>query len=385
MADSLTLHLKQAAERLGFALAGVCPATEPRGYPQLVEWLERGYAGQMTYLADRREAYRHPDSVLEGVRSLLMLGMPYRSDEPRVVADGAGRVSRYAWSDVDYHDVIHARLRALLDELHQHAPAARGRGVVDTAPLLEREFAQLAGLGWVGKHTLLINRQRGSWFFLAALLTDAELDYDEPFRADHCGTCRACLDACPTGAFPAPYLLDATKCLSYLTIEHPGPIPPELREGLGNWVFGCDVCQDVCPWNRRAAGQNDDAWRPRADENPLELASLFWLDDGDFRQRFRRTPLWRPKRRGLLRNAAIVLGNQRNAVALPALVKGLTDDEAVVRGAAAWALGQIGGSEAGRALHERLTREVDRQVRDEIVTALRTLGLPEDSGRDSLL
>jgi len=377
MPETLTRHLKQAAQRLGFALVGVCPAGDTRGFPQLVEWLERGYAGQMSYLADRRDAYRHPNSVLDGVRSLLMLGLPYRTAEPNEPSGGTGRVSRYAWSDLDYHDVIHARLRALLVELRQHTPTARGRGVVDTAPLMEREFAQLAGLGWIGKHTLLINRQAGSWFFLAALLTDAELDYDEPFRADHCGTCRACLDACPTGAFPAPHVLDASRCLSYLTIEHAGPIPRELRPGIGDWLFGCDICQDVCPWNRRAPISSDDAWRPRADENPLELAPLFWLSDDEFRQRFRRTPLWRPKRRGLLRNAAIVLGNQRHRAAFPALVKGLSDDEPVVRGAAAWALGQVGGPEARQALDARLAREVDRMVRDEIIAALQALNPPE--------
>ena len=183
----------------------------------------------MSYLPDRAEAYADPNRVLEGVRSLMMLAMPYRTKEPAAGAAGHGRVSRYAWGPVDYHDVIHARLHQLADLLRALVPESKARGVVDTAPLLEREFAQLAGLGWIGKHTLLINKPAGSYFFLAALLTDQELTPDEPFAADHCGTCRACLDACPTGAFPQPYVLDATRCISYLTIELRGPIPGGLR------------------------------------------------------------------------------------------------------------------------------------------------------------
>jgi epoxyqueuosine reductase len=236
---------------------------------------------------------------------------------------------------------------------------------VDTAPLLEREFAQLAGLGWVGKHTLLINKPEGSYFFLAALLTDQKLAYDEPFGADHCGTCRACLDACPTQAFPQPYVLDASRCISYLTIELRGPVPHELRSGIGEWLFGCDVCQDVCPWNQRAPVSEEEAFQP-ADTNPIDLAELFYLDDEAFRARFRATPLWRPRRRGILRNAAIVLGNQKAAGATGALVRGLGDAEALVRGACAWALGQIGRAEAKEALRQRQMIETDEVVRSEI-------------------
>jgi len=207
--------------------------------------------------------------------------------------------------------------------------------------LLEREFAQLAGLGWIGKNTLLLNKSFGSWFFLAALLTDQELVYDEPHATDHCGTCRACLDACPTDAFPQPYVLDATKCISYLTIELREQIPETLRAGMGDWVFGCDVCQDVCPWNNRVPTTNEPAFAPRPDNNPLQLAALFYLSDGQFRDRFRKTPLWRPKRRGILRNAAIVLGNQRAQTAVPALTHGLEDPDPLVQDSCRWALQQI--------------------------------------------
>ena len=201
-------------------------------------------------------------------------------------------MSRYAWGDADYHDLIHERLARLgrVASPSECRPR-RVRGVVDTAPLLEREFAQLAGLGWVGKHTLLINRQQGSWFFLAALLTDVELSYDAPHETDHCGTCRACLDACPTGAFPQPYVLDATRCISYLTIELRDAVPAELRSGIGDWLFGCDVCQDVCPWNSRAPLSRQAEFVPREDSNPIDLISLFELDDAAFRERFRHTPL----------------------------------------------------------------------------------------------
>src|SRR5262245_44789609 len=281
----------------------------------------------MDYLAARQAAYEHPRHVLEGVRSIVMLGLPYRTVEPRQPRAGEGRISRYAFGSGDYHDVIHDKLRQLIAALQDLVPDARARGVVDTAPLLEREFAQLAGLGWIGKHTLLINKPAGSYFFLAALLTDLELAPDEPFAADHCGTCRACLDACPTAAFPQPYVLDATRCISYLTIELRGPIPAELRQGIGEWLFGCDVCQDVCPWNQRAPLTTETAFQPQPESNPVDLVSLLDTDDDAFRRRFRHTPLWRAKRRGVLRNAAIVLGNQRAVAAVPALTRALSDAE----------------------------------------------------------
>jgi len=235
--------------------------------------------------------------------------------------------------------------------------------------LLEREFAQLAGLGWVGKNTLLLNARSGSWFFLAALLTDLELEYDAA-GVDHCGTCRACLDACPTSAFPEPYVLDATRCISYLTIELHGEIPRPLRAAMGDRLFGCDVCQEVCPWNRRPPSSREPTFQPREEQNPLSLAGLFYLTERAFRERFRHTPLWRAKRRGLLRSAAIVLGNQRAASALPALMHGLHDSEPLVRAACAWALGQMADAETRQALDHALTAEANDLVRREIQMAL---------------
>ncbi len=374
--NSLTDLLKHEAKRLDFDLVGATPATTPEGFHRLKRWIEAGYAGEMHYLPDRLDAYQHPRHVLDGARSVLMLGASYRTAESAQQRPGQGRISRYAWGTADYHDVIHERLRKLRQFLEDLVPEASVRGVVDTAPLLEREFAQLAGLGWIGKNTMLINRQAGSWLFLAALLTDQELAYDSPHLPNHCGTCQACLDACPTGAFPSPYVLDANRCISYLTIELRGMIDADLREQAGDWLFGCDVCQDVCPWNRDALRSSEQSFSPASDSNPVEPAGLFELSDEQFRDRFRRTPLWRAKRRGILRNAAIVLGNQREPASIDALAKGLHDHEPLVRVACAWALGRFEGTRAVKSLRERLAVEEDPQVKEEIENALSDLDHP---------
>lgn len=345
--ELMTAELKQCAQEVGFALAGACAAAAPPGLAGLERWLAAGYGGEMDYLARRLDAYRHPSGILPGVRSLLMLALPYRTVSPSPAGPGQGRVSCYAWGREDYHTVVRRGLHRLCDRARELLPGVGARGVVDTAPLLERECAQLAGLGWIGKNTLLLNRRLGSWFFLAAVLLDCELEYDKPFQTDHCGSCAACLDACPTQAFPEPHVLDATRCISYLTIEARGPTPQDLRANVQDWVFGCDVCQAVCPWNRFAP-TGADPFQPRDDLNPLDLASLFELDDAAFRARFRHTSLWRAQRGGLLRSAAIALGNRPAAEALPGLHRGLTDPDAQVRSACAWAIAQYprGSAEA---------------------------------------
>jgi epoxyqueuosine reductase len=279
------------------------------------------------------------------------------------------RVARYAQGIEDYHDVLKRKLRKLADFLHAQRPGCRTRGVVDTAPLLERDFARLAGLGWFGKNTMLINKRLGSWLFLAALLTDVELEADQPHESSHCGTCTRCLDACPTDAFPEPYVLDARRCIAYLNIELRGPVPMELREGMGDWLFGCDVCQDVCPWNRKAPLTSEPSFQPVADLSPADAVELLQLDEAGFRERFHSTPLSRPKRSGLLRNAAIVLGNSGRLDAVPPLIAALSDADSVIRGAAAWALGQLGGEDARSALCERLALESDATVTDELTSA----------------
>lgn len=366
----LTQSLKAEAKSLGFELAGACPAISPAGFEPFTQWLDAGYAGEMEYLNSRKSAYQHPRYVMEGVTSLLMLGMSYQTIAATETAAGEGRVARYAWGSVDYHDLIHHRLKSLKRYVHSLDDSIQVRGVVDTAPLLEREFAELAGIGWRAKNTLLINQQQGSWFFLAALLLNAPLEYDAPTKSGHCGTCTACLDACPTDAFVGPHVLDATKCISYLTIEHRSPIPIDLRSSMGDWVLGCDVCQDVCPWNRKANRSDELDFQPNGDLNPIELRSLFALDDDEFRVRFRKTPLWRPKRRGILRNAAIALGNNPHIDNLDALKLGLGDAEPLIRGAAAWALGCHQSEGAKRCLEQRLDLETDGVVLEEIELAI---------------
>src|SRR5437868_4979112 len=250
-------RLKQQAHTLGFDPVGIAAATPADDFDRLREWLECGYAGAMTYLHRHAEARRDPSSILPEVRSVVMVGLSYAPDAPdhspllTPHSELSGTVARYA-RGADYHDVLRQKLNALLAWVRQEVPGCRGRGVVDTAPLLERDFARRAGLGWIGKNTMLLNKRLGSFFFIGALLLDLELKPDPPHETSHCGTCTACLDACPTQAFTAPGQLDARRCISYLTIELRGPVPEALREPMGDWLFGGDVGQEVCPWNHKA-------------------------------------------------------------------------------------------------------------------------------------
>jgi epoxyqueuosine reductase len=351
--QSLEVRIKEQARALGFELVGIAPAMPADGFDRLRAWLDEGFAGDMAYMSRHSEARRHPASILPEVRSVVMVGMNYAEGHGlSSVMDGseqqaaesrprvAARVARYAHG-ADYHDILRARLNRLLAWLQGEAPGCRGRGVVDTAPLLERDFARRAGLGWFGKNTMLLNKRLGSYFFLGGLLLDLDLTPDPPHETSHCGTCTACLEACPTQAFAGPGLLDSRRCISYLTIELRGPIPEQLREGLGDWVFGCDVCQEVCPWNRKAPPGREPALRPRPDLEAVDPAELLGLSSDDFRRRFRGTALTRAQRRGLLRNAALVLGNRGRADALPALERALNDPEPLVREAAEWAIARI--------------------------------------------
>jgi epoxyqueuosine reductase len=383
--EDLAARLRSRASDLGFTLFGVAPAFAPTTGSRLNAWMDAGFAGEMHYFERRAEAYQHPSSVLPSVRSIVMLGMPYRTEGPASTPlnGTVGRVSNYAWGDGDYHDLLRDRLRSLADLLHSLRPGCRTRGVVDTAPLLERDFARLSGLGWFGKNTLLINRRQGSFFFLAGLLTDVELPPDAPHETAHCGTCTRCLDVCPTDAFSEPYVLDARKCISYLTIElRDQPIPLDLRPGMGEWIFGCDLCQDVCPWNRKAPLSVEPSFRPQPDLRPPDLIALLEMTPEAFEERYAQTPLARPGRRGVLRNAAIALGNLQHADGVPALIRVLEDQEPLIRGAAAWALGRIGGTEALAAIALRLSVESDETVRGEIELAQRSLS--RGDGGDAL-
>jgi epoxyqueuosine reductase len=339
----LESQLKDQARQLGFERCGIAPAVAADGFERMHDWLARGYAGEMSYMERQEEARRHPSSILPDVKSVIMLGMVYSGttdlSEAAGVASHSGRVARYARGS-DYHDVLWRKQNELLAWLKERAPDCDGRGVVDTAPLLERDFARRAGLGWIGKNTMLIDKRLGSYLFLGALLVNIELQPDPAHVASHCGTCTACLDACPTKAFTAPGWLDARRCISYLTIELRSSTPEELRPDMGNWLFGCDVCQEVCPWNGKP---RESSFPQRGDLAALDPVALLGLTEDEFRHRFRGTAIMRTKRRGLLRNAAIVLGNLGDPAALPALRQALLDPEPLIREAAQWAIGRIAG------------------------------------------
>ena len=279
---AMTADVKRVALGVGFDLVGIAPAVSPPGLGHFTEWLQQGFAGEKQYLSRRETAYAHPEHVMPTVRSVVMLAINYNTKDPHHEVDSgndaasqiAGRVARYAQGSMDYHDLLRAKLKDLADSLHTKWPNCRTRGVVDTAPLLERDFAKLAGLGWFGKNTMLINKRAGSWLLLAALLTDLDLEPDAPHQTSHCGTCTRCLDVCPTDAFSAPYVLDARRCIAYLTIELRGSIPNELRDGVGDWLFGCDLCQDVCPWNRKSPVTTEPAFQPLPDLNPANALQI---------------------------------------------------------------------------------------------------------------
>jgi epoxyqueuosine reductase len=366
----LTQQIKTKAHELGFDLVGITSTAPLAHHSRYRAWVAQGFAGEMGYMSRDVEKRADPTRVLPGARSIVVVAMNYHS-APELPADRRGRgwISCYAWGE-DYHLVMGRKLEALVGFIRDlEGPDVQARWYVDTGPILERELAWRAGLGWPGKHTNLINRRLGSWLFLGAVLLDRELVYDVPAAA-HCGTCTRCLVACPTGALVAPGVLDARRCISYLTIELRGPIPRELRPLLGTHIFGCDICQAVCPWNRKAPETSEAAFWPRAGYAAPELLPLLGLSEAEFRQRFRGSPIWRAKRRGFLRNVAVALGNLRDPRAIPALQQALHDAEPLIRGHAAWALGRIGGPRARQALQAALAAEGAPEVRQEIIGAL---------------
>ncbi|MEM6691127.1 MAG: tRNA epoxyqueuosine(34) reductase QueG [Planctomycetota bacterium] len=374
----VTQRIRRSLSEAGFEPLGVTPAITPSGYHRLCEWIEKGFGGTMEYLRNRKAAYQDPKSVLSGVRSIVVGAWRYPNVLPPSVEQGDGRIARYASIGIDYHDVIHNGTKPILRSLRSEFVDESFRVVVDTAPLLERDFATHAGLGWRGKNTLVLRRDIGSYFFLFCLLTTLELEYDDPFEEEFCGRCTACLDHCPTDALVDPHVLDARKCISYLTIEHRGSIDRDLRLGMGDWIFGCDVCQEVCPWNRRSIRRGGliEVERDTHSVSPLGLtiqaSDFITMSDDEFRKRFRKTPLWRTGRVGMARNAAIVLGNSGDEGATGTLVHGLSDDSAIVREACVWALWQIGSAKAKRTLRTALESEDDQAVRLEIELSLET-------------
>jgi len=335
----LTDFIKTQALGLGFDLAGIATLGPAQTADEFENWLSFGYAGEMTYLERGAEKRRDTRLPFPGVSSAVVVALNYDGTAPD------GPIARYARGD-DYHDVMLDKLASLHRAIESHlGREVRGKAYVDTGPILERDLARKAGLGWFGKNTNLINPGIGSYFFIGSLLLDLDLEPDAPFETDRCGSCTRCLDACPTSALIAPRVLDATRCISYLTIESRSAIPLELRESLGNLVYGCDICQEVCPWNvsfsRELAAPE---LAPREDFIAPDLAEMLLDDEDGFRERFRNSPMTRAKRRGLARNIAVAMGNRGDSADIPALTRSSTDDpDSMVREHASWALEKLQG------------------------------------------
>jgi epoxyqueuosine reductase len=341
--------VKQEAHIAGFELSGIAPARGASELRYFAEWIGAGHAGEMTYMEARDDhgALKRESlaQVAPWARSVVVCAINYNSAQPystQVHTRGRGWISRYAWSREDYHEAVMRRLRRVEDAIRNAAADANEsldvitRCYVDTGPMVERVYAKYAGVGWIGKNTCIINQGKGSWLFLGVILTSLELAPDLP-APDRCGTCTRCLNACPTDAFIAPYQLDATKCISYLTIEKRGAIPEELRTGIGQNVFGCDICQDVCPWNRKAPMTTAPEFEPRPE---LVNPALEWLAEMSaekFREVFRGSPVRRTKRAGLRRNVAIAMGNSSERKFLPLLDQLVTDEDKSVAESAVWA------------------------------------------------
>jgi epoxyqueuosine reductase len=343
--EALTGAVKAEAHRLGFELAGVTTPEPPPHLQTYDKWLEAGRNASMAYLAGPRARARRADPrlILPECKSILVLGIRYDAPSPSPEGPGVrGRVASYAWGD-DYHLVLPPRLRSIVTFLEQQVghPVAN-RYYTDTGPVLERDLAQRAGLGWTGKNTCLINPRHGSYFLLAEILLGIELEPDQPLLTDHCGTCTRCIDACPTDCILPDRTLDAGRCISYLTIENKDEIPAELRRLTGEWVFGCDICQAVCPWNLRFAGQTGDPALAAREGIPLPvLREELKLTPPEFSRKFRGSPVKRAKRRGYLRNVAVALGNHGGPQDLPALEMLLHEDDSLVREHAARAIEQV--------------------------------------------
>ncbi|MFN3690740.1 MAG: tRNA epoxyqueuosine(34) reductase QueG [Fimbriimonadales bacterium] len=333
----LTDWIKQYARALGFDLVGVAPVQSPPHSDSFLLWLAQGYAGAMEYLERTAHLRINPAALLPNARSAVVVGLNYA---PAALPETDYRIARYALGD-DYHALIREKLEVLLGAIQALAPEVQGRVCVDSAPVLERDLAMMAGLGWYGKNTCLINTQRGSYFFIGVLLLTLELEYDSPAQGG-CGTCRLCLDACPTGALVEPYILDARKCISYLTIELRGAIPVEYREPMGEWLFGCDRCQEVCPFNRPREHQPlraQPTQEPRLQPRPLpKLEAILQMSATEFAERFRGSAIKRTKWRGLIRNALIVAGNKRDPALRPLMERYLSHDDPILREAAEWAI-----------------------------------------------
>jgi epoxyqueuosine reductase len=366
-AHSLSEALKAEAARIGFAACGIARAdAAPRSGERLRAWLADGAHGDMIWMEGRADQRAAPAALWPEVRSVIALGMSYApADDPlRLAAEPeAGRISVYA-QGADYHDLVKRKLKELARWLVAQAGGDL-KVFVDTAPVMEKPLAEAAGLGWQGKHTNLVSRDHGSWLFLGAIFTTLELEPDAA-GAERCGSCDACQRACPTDAFPAPFRLDARRCISYLTIEHKGPIPHELREGIGNRIYGCDDCLAVCPWNKFAnAAAANLAFAPRAEFSAPMLADLLALDDAAFRQLFAGSTIKRIGRDRMMRNCLIAAGNSGVPALIETVREHLDDPNPIVRGAAVWALARLDRNAFEAERRNRAANEYDEQVREE--------------------
>ncbi|MFQ5740210.1 MAG: tRNA epoxyqueuosine(34) reductase QueG [Acidobacteriota bacterium] len=354
----LTRRVKNKAQRLGFQAVGIA-AVSSIPPERLRAWIKRQYHGQMGYMERTVEKRLNPRQVLDGALSIVSVALSYY--HPGELPDDRpdqGVISRYAAGD-DYHDLLEAKLEELLGFVKDLVPGVSGKVYVDTGPVLDKWWASRSGIGWLGKHTnILAKGGLGSWFFIGEILLDVELGYDPPGR-DHCGSCRRCIEACPTGAIVQPYLLDSRKCISYLTIELRGDIPENLRRPMDNLIYGCDICQDVCPWNRKAVHSRVGEFAPREVNLGPQLRELARMSVEDFRRAYRGSAIRRTKWRGLMRNVAIAMGNSGDPEMIPELRALLNSDEPLVRRHAAWALNEIGGDEALAAIRQRLELESD--------------------------
>lgn len=363
-------RVKEAAHRLGFDAVGIARAERSADADRFREWLSRRFHGEMAWMERAPERREDPRVYMPGARSVVCVAQSYFVEETPPAPSDRGEISNYARGE-DYHVVLKDRLRELVREIE--GMGGRARACVDTSAVLEKSWAERAGVGWRGKNTLLIREGIGSYVFLGEVVTDLELAPDSPAR-DMCGPCERCISACPTGAIVAPYVLDSRRCISYLTIEHRGAIPRELRPAIGNRVFGCDDCQAACPWNRHARAAREARYLPQEGAVAPPLVELLGLSEERFRERFGRAAVSRAKREGLARNAAIAIGNSGDRAGVPPLARALAGDpSAVVRGHAAWALGRIGGAEARAALEASLGIETDAWARSEIASALEDL------------
>lgn len=368
----LTRSIKQRALEIGFDLVGISPVDSFPENQFYKEWLAKGFAGEMDYMERNAEKREKVKNILPEAKSVISCGLNYNTPYPYSIDEKdrqRGWIARYAWGD-DYHEIMKDKLMQLDGYIRETSPEnLRSRRYVDTGPVLERVYGKYSGIGWFGKNTCLINQAIGSWVFLGEIITNLELDYDSPVP-DRCGTCTKCIDACPTGALREPYTLDSNLCISYLTIELKGSIPFELREKMDNNIFGCDICQDVCPWNRRAKISKEVSFQPRDSLYNPELSHLSQLTTEEFRKVFKNSPIKRAKRKGLLRNVMMAVGNSGDSDLISFVNKSLYDEEPLVRTHAAWALWKLEGKSSYETLSKQLDIEFDPMVREEIVYIL---------------